>query len=88
MAHTRTLKGDTDAEKLASAMKLIDSLERKLSAYERRAAGATTDATPRRRDTRLDALEGTVAAILRHLGLQVQENTTTHDLVLAEEGQK
>lgn len=78
----RVLQGRTYKEQMASADLLIESLLRKVEALERRIQDIGGDA-PRRRDQRLDALEGKVQAILGQLGLQATPNTTAFDLVPA-----
>ncbi len=86
MAEFKTLKGSTTEERMLSADSQIEALTRKLEALQQAQAGGTADATPRRRDARLEALEGAVAALLKHLGVEAQTNTTAVDLVPAGEG--
>lgn len=85
MAEFKTLKGSTTEERMLSADSQIETLTRKLEALQQAQAGGT-DATPRRRDARLEALEGAVAALMKHLGVEAQTNTTAVDLVPAGEG--
>lgn len=78
MAQFKVLKGATDAERLVSADGLINNLDRKVSSLQILSQKTLQTVAM---ETRMAALEAKVAALMAHMGVKVEPNTTVYDVV-------
>ena len=78
MAQFKILKGVTDSERLVSADGLINALDRKVSSLQMQCQKTLQTVGLENRQA---ALENKIAAIMAHLGVSVEPNTTVYDVV-------